>query len=140
MAVWLVDTTFAHNFQSRFMRKLLVLILITSVMMQTFSKGVLLLSYYTNTGVYAANCENKARPQLHCNGKCQLSKKIKEEERKEQQEKRTAEPQMIFMSPEPIAELQPAIAFESFSVKFLPLTIGFPADYYGTFFHPPATA
>lgn len=30
-------------------------------------------------------CEYKNKPQLHCNGKCQLRKKLKQEDNKEQQ-------------------------------------------------------
>lgn len=41
--------------------------------------------YYTNTAKYAANCENKARPKMHCNGKCQMMKKLKQEEKKDQE-------------------------------------------------------
>lgn len=28
-------------------------------------------------------CENKAKPAMHCNGKCQLSKELKKQEKKE---------------------------------------------------------
>lgn len=39
--------------------------------------------YFTNTGAYAKNCENKARPAMHCNGKCQMMKKLKQEDKKD---------------------------------------------------------
>ena len=42
--------------------------------------------YLLNTNAYAKNCVNKARPAMHCNGKCQMMKKIREEERKNQQD------------------------------------------------------
>lgn len=41
--------------------------------------------YKANTNAYALNCENKARPQMHCNGQCQLMKKLKKEEKKDQE-------------------------------------------------------
>lgn len=41
--------------------------------------------YYTNTAKYAKNCENKARPKMHCNGKCQMMKKLQQEEKKDQE-------------------------------------------------------
>ena len=34
---------------------------------------------------FAKACENKARPTMHCNGKCQMVKEMKKEEKKEQQ-------------------------------------------------------
>lgn len=33
--------------------------------------------------MYAKNCVNKAKPKLRCNGKCQMMKKIQEEEKKD---------------------------------------------------------
>ena len=36
----------------------------------------LLVDYYLNTGNYLENCINKDRPQLHCNGHCQLMTKM----------------------------------------------------------------
>jgi len=50
-----------------------------------FCQTVILLDYYANKTAYAENCINKARPKMHCNGKCQMMKKLQEEEKKEQQ-------------------------------------------------------
>lgn len=36
-------------------------------------------------------CENKAKPQMHCKGKCYLSNKIKQEEQKEKSQERTSQ-------------------------------------------------
>ena len=44
-----------------------------------------MVEYYANTSAFAKNCENKAKPAMHCNGKCQMMKKIKAAESKEQQ-------------------------------------------------------
>jgi hypothetical protein len=52
--------------------------------LQSFNKVVIILDYYTNTSSFAKNCENKNKPAMHCNGKCQMMKKIKEAEKKEQ--------------------------------------------------------
>ena len=41
--------------------------------------------YYTNTSKYAKNCVNKAKPKMHCNGKCQMMKKLQQEEKKDQE-------------------------------------------------------
>ena len=59
-------------------------ILILLIMTQTFSKWMLILNYQVNKNYIAAKlCENKARPQLHCNGQCLLMKKMKAAEEKE---------------------------------------------------------
>lgn len=67
--------------QKQIATTLLLLCLIT----QTFSKAAIVGSYYVNTAEYAKNCVNKARPKLHCNGRCQMMKKMKQEEKKDSQ-------------------------------------------------------
>jgi hypothetical protein len=36
--------------------------------------------YLVNIEAYKQKCINKAKPMLHCNGKCQMLKKIKKQE------------------------------------------------------------
>jgi hypothetical protein len=66
-------------------RRITALVLLTAFVAQTFSAPFVLLDYYANTAAYAKNCINKARPKLHCNGKCQVMKKMKEEEKQQQE-------------------------------------------------------
>jgi len=72
-------------------------ILFTAFAAQTFYGSVVVLDYFANTSSYAKSCINKARPKLHCNGKCQMMKKLKEAEKKEQQntEQRSAKTQVL---------------------------------------------
>lgn len=49
-----------------------------------FNRVAIVVDYYANTASFANKCENKARPMMHCNGKCQMMKKLQEEEKKEQ--------------------------------------------------------
>lgn len=51
---------------------------------QTFSNAFIVAGYYANTAAYAKNCENKSKPWLHCNGKCQMKKQLAEEDKKDQ--------------------------------------------------------
>jgi hypothetical protein len=60
-------------------------IILVAFVIQTFSGQFIQLNYYLNTAAFAKNCENKARPKMHCNGKCQMMKKMQEEEKKDQQ-------------------------------------------------------
>lgn len=60
-------------------------LLVIAFALQTFKGGLVILSYYTNTAAYAEKCVNKAKPKMHCNGKCQMMKKIGDEEKKDQQ-------------------------------------------------------
>ena len=48
---------------------------------QTFSKWLMVAEYSMNKEYIAKNlCENRNKPALHCNGKCQLMKKMAAEE------------------------------------------------------------
>jgi hypothetical protein len=51
---------------------------------QNFQRVFIVLEYYGNTTAFAASCQNKARPGMHCNGKCQMMKKLKAAEKREQ--------------------------------------------------------
>jgi hypothetical protein len=66
-------------------RQFAVIFLLIAFSGQVFNRTVIVLDYYTNTASFARNCENKAQPIMHCKGKCQMMKKLKEEEKKEQQ-------------------------------------------------------
>ncbi|MBL0145252.1 MAG: hypothetical protein IPP48_05380 [Chitinophagaceae bacterium] len=66
-------------------KQLTASLLLLAFVIQMFSGQFIKLDYYLNTAAYAKNCENKAKPKLHCNGKCQMMKKLKQEEKKDQQ-------------------------------------------------------
>ncbi|QEC69645.1 hypothetical protein FRZ67_20925 [Panacibacter ginsenosidivorans] len=53
--------------------------LLLTFMAQTFSNAIVVADYYTNTTSFAAKCENKDKPQMHCNGQCQMVKKLEKE-------------------------------------------------------------
>jgi hypothetical protein len=66
-------------------KKITATILLLAFVSQTFAGPFIMLDYFVNTASYAKNCVNKAKPKMHCNGKCQAMKKIQEEEKKDQQ-------------------------------------------------------
>jgi len=64
------------------MKFILVPILLALLLTQTFSKWLVVLDYNLNKDFIAKNlCINKARPKMHCNGKCQMMKRLAEEEK-----------------------------------------------------------
>src|SRR6476469_7565995 len=66
---------------SRSMKLVLTAILMLLVFIQSFSNWFIFLEYQSNKTFIAEKlCINKARPKLHCNGKCQMMKKMAEEE------------------------------------------------------------
>jgi hypothetical protein len=62
------------------MKAVAAIILMFLFSVQTCSTWLWVLDYQLNKDYIAQNlCVNKAKPKLHCNGKCQLSKKLAEE-------------------------------------------------------------
>ena len=54
--------------------------------LQSFSRFVIEADYFINIAYIVKNmCVNTEKPQMHCNGKCYLSKKMKEQAKQEQQ-------------------------------------------------------
>jgi hypothetical protein len=58
----------------------LVILLFSALIAHTFSKSLVLADYLVNVEAYKKACVNKAKPMMHCNGKCQMLKKIKKQE------------------------------------------------------------
>ena len=118
-------------------KKLTATVLLLAFVSQTFAGPFIMLDYFMNTAAYAKNCINKARPKMHCNGKCQAMKKIQEEEKKEQQneERKAAAKTSVLSSKSFFASIQPAIIIVLKAAAFesaYPIT-----DISYDFFHPP---
>jgi hypothetical protein len=64
------------------MKLFLVPILMMLLLTQAFSKWLVVLEYNLNKDYIAQKlCINKARPKLNCHGKCQMMKRLAEEEK-----------------------------------------------------------
>jgi hypothetical protein len=59
--------------------------ILAAFLVQTMNGNLIALDYYTHAAKYAAACINKDKPMMHCNGKCQMMKKFKAEEKKDQE-------------------------------------------------------
>lgn len=115
-------------------------ILLVAMLLQTFSHWVLVADYYANTAAYAKNCENKARPWLHCNGKCQLMKQLAARE-KEQQEKQDGnflvKSELAISTRSFYAIISDPVTTASKRIYYIPLVQGGVVDRTFRFFHPP---
>lgn len=70
------------------MKHFLSIVLIFVILLQSFSKLVLLSNYLLNNEFITLNyCVNKSKPNLKCNGKCHLTKQLKEQEKQESSSK-----------------------------------------------------
>lgn len=58
------------------MMRIISSFMIFLIVIQTQSISILQTAYQINTAYFISKCENKAKPQLKCNGKCHLSKSI----------------------------------------------------------------
>ncbi|MDE3253183.1 MAG: hypothetical protein KGO92_10285 [Bacteroidota bacterium] len=132
--------TFAQMQKTRyifpFWKRLMAACMLVSLLLQTFQVFAVVGDYYLNTSAYAKNCINKARPQMHCNGKCQMMKKIKQEEKKSAR------------NPEKPENKNPVISSKSFfasltflyrgkTIPYIGLLPGFPVNRSYPIFHPP---
>ena len=122
-----------------FTRFIAILLLLCSASV-SLSGLFVVAGFEMNRGYIAKElCVNKDKPQLHCNGKCYLMKKLKQAEEKEQ--KQDHQFQKI--------QLQQAIAYIPFVFKQysfiainlrIPLTTGVPVARLSSIFHPPQFA
>lgn len=63
-------------------KQLISILFLTGLLFQFLSRYLILVDYSLNKTYIAQNlCENKNKPSMHCNGKCYLNKKLKEEEK-----------------------------------------------------------
>ena len=106
--------------------------------LQSFSQCTLIIGYYLNQSFIALNkCENRNKPEMHCNGKCFLAKQMKKDATDQQ-------------SPAALKDIQPAqLYFNNFSLPHVaaskPLKTAFVMqNELGTirvasvYFHPPS--
>ena len=121
------------------LRILSILLLLTAFAAQTFQQAVIVLDYYVNTAAFAARCVNKEAPQMKCKGKCQMVKKLQEEQKKDQQvpERRLENKTETLLADHFFAVPQPSL----YVLKRLshPVTRqGLPTPPPPAIFHPPA--
>ena len=69
------------------MKNIVVIFLSLLFLLQPFSKVWIYVSFKINQDYIAKNlCENRAKPILKCNGKCQLMKKLKQADKDEEKQ------------------------------------------------------
>ncbi len=94
--------------------------------------------YLVNLENYKKNCVNKAKPMLHCNGKCQMLKKMK----KQEGDNETNAPMPKFNQIEVVLSSKsffPSIQFVSTTniSNYFTYNDDFSSNYLGAIFHPP---
>ncbi|PZR24619.1 MAG: hypothetical protein DI535_21425 [Citrobacter freundii] len=121
------------------MQRIAALILFVAFLGQTFDQGFCYIGYVINKAEYMRNCENKYRPMLHCDGKCQLMKKIDAQRKKDEQqapELKLAAKSEAISSRSSFLLNAPGI-FTDIIREYLTENTGKPVDRASSFFHPP---
>jgi hypothetical protein len=121
------------------MQRIAAFILILAFLGQTFNQGFSYIGYVINKAEYLRNCENKYKPMLHCEGKCQLMKKIEAQRKKEEQQapelKLAAKSEVI--SSKSSFLINPLGVVTEISREYITWNSGTPVDRSSSFFHPP---
>lgn len=105
-------------------------------MAETFNKGLIIADFLANRKYISENlCINKNKPQMHCCGKCQLSKKMNQENKKDSnfpERKRIDE--VLFCSEISLYSFNIEIVNDVSLSRLDPISI---SHYYSDIFHPP---
>ncbi len=119
----------------------LVILLVAAILTQSLSKGLIVLSYFTNKQAYERYCVNKARPQLHCNGKCQMALKLKAEAERDQKDplKGSAFSEVVMTDQNHFVQIAPVVNYIAARAYLFPYTMGQTKEMPHSFFHPPGT-
>jgi hypothetical protein len=122
------------------MRKHLITVFFLLVWLcQLSGRYFIMFEFYLNQSYIAKNlCINRNNPQMHCNGHCQMKKKLSEEDKQNQEnpERRVENKSEQFVPCTAIADIQP-VCVTVFHDHHTPQTIGSPIDLSYTIFHPP---
>ena len=121
-------------------RKVISFLFLLVFAIQLFSQGIYFLGYHFNKAAYIKKCENKARPNLHCNGQCLLMKRIRAMEKQEERY-----PEMKLLNKTDIHSSRSfflVMEITYFDQKVLPVFFLVPSlrDYNASIFHPPGAS
>lgn len=123
------------------MKFIIIPILLLLIMTQTFSKWFVVMAFNLNRDYIAKNlCENRNRPKLNCKGNCVLMKKMKLEEKQEQDKQAPVKMEMssvVLSSRSFFASAETPVFITGILYSKAPDT-GKPVDRPTTFFHPPS--
>lgn len=121
------------------LRRTIALFLLLSFLTQAFSRYFIVADYYVNTSSYIENCINKDKPWMHCNGKCQLCKKLHQQDNSDKQnsERRSGDDRNDPLSSSVAVDFVAINPATSFSAKYPQATGAAIVKRPRTQFHPP---
>ncbi len=120
-------------------RRTIAALYILLFLCQIFSRSIITLNFYANQKNIAATlCENRNKPQLHCNGKCRLHKKLTEEANTDKQipDRKSEGYNEVLCSVTAFAEIPSPCIASSIQLYFI-RNINLVINHSFRFFHPP---
>jgi hypothetical protein len=121
------------------MKKSLALLVMLAVLLQSFGSVGVWISFKANQGYIAAKlCVNKVRPQMRCNGKCYLVKKLKQAEQQQQADNQKSKAELNWIC-EAFSAIFAQNAVQSSVLRHVTYYVRhLPNGSLGGFFHPPS--
>jgi hypothetical protein len=82
----LTGKTGDHQYICGNLKQVVAILLLAGLLSQMFSKALIVAEFELNRDYIAKNlCVNRNKPKMHCNGRCHLMKKMKQEDSKDQE-------------------------------------------------------
>lgn len=121
---------------SMFLRSISI-VLLSSLLLANFSSVFIYMGFEANQSyISKVLCENKDKPEMHCEGKCYLMKKLKQAHEKEQKQERQSQKQQIQDAVVTIPVTFKQYAFAETNIH-IPFSMGMPQNIKNSIFHPP---
>ena len=116
------------------------IVLLFSLLLANCSSVFVYVGFEVNKQFIVAElCVNKDKPEMHCNGKCYLMKKLKQAQDKEQKQERQAQKPQV-----QDALIETPMVFRRYAFSELelhiPVSTGMPKSIRNSIFHPPQEA
>jgi hypothetical protein len=115
-------------------------LLLLCFLAQSFSRWLVVVDYCIDTAAYAKNCVNKDKPMMHCNGKCQMCKKMEQQDNPDKQtpERRSANDKNDPLScDQDFSSGTSLIYMSATATRYAELSPGKTSRMPRSFFHPP---
>jgi hypothetical protein len=122
------------------LRQTAAFLLLLCFLAQSFSRWLVVVDYCVDTAAYAKNCVNKDKPNMHCNGKCQLCKKMQQQDNPDKQtpERRSGNDKNDPLSCDPaFSDLTSPQYITNAATRYADLSPGKTTRMPRSFFHPP---
>ncbi|WP_276090199.1 hypothetical protein [Pedobacter sp. JY14-1] len=112
-------------------------VLLLSMLLANFSGLWVFLGFEVNQRYIVRElCENRDKPELHCNGKCYLMKKLKQAQEKEQKQERQSQKSQVQDAITGYVIVFRQYAFAEIDLH-VPFSTGMPCSIRNSIFHPP---